>query len=277
MLMLLIALALLIIGLAVAAPKMAQQIRHDREEEMIHRGVQYARAVKRYYKKFSRYPTTIEQLENTNNIRFLRKRYSDPMSKDGKWRPVRYGEVQFGQQGGSPGQVGGGNSGGALPPVVGGTLNQEGGTSPQSNTSPASSFGASTFGTQSGSNPGQQPGGSIFGQQGSNASNQPGGLSASGQSFGGGAILGVASTSEAKGFHEYNQKSQYKQWFFVYDPNQDRGGLITGPYNPKAFVGSNQIGTPAGQTNPQPGSPFPSNPSPFQPTQPMGGQSTTPR
>ena len=95
LLLLLIALALIMIGMAVAAPKLAQAIKRDREVEMIHRGAQYARAVKKYYKKFGRYPATIEQLENTNNIRFLRKRYSDPMAKDGKWRPVKFGEVQL--------------------------------------------------------------------------------------------------------------------------------------------------------------------------------------
>jgi len=79
--------------------------------------------------------------------------------------------------------------------------------------------------------------------------------------MGGGAILGVGSVSEAKGFHEYNQKSQYKQWLFVYDPSQDRGNLITGPYNPKAFVGQGQVGTPAGQMNQQqPSSPFSNSP-----------------
>src|SRR5512138_3250615 len=119
--MLLITLALIIIGLGVAAPKMAQAIKRDREEEMTHRGAQYARAVKKYYKKFGRYPSSVEQLENTNNLRFLRKRYADPMAKDGKWRPVRFGEVQLGQQGGGAGTIGGG--GGVLPPVVGSTLN----------------------------------------------------------------------------------------------------------------------------------------------------------
>src|SRR5207302_8987515 len=52
-------------------------IKRDREEEMIHRGVQYSRAIRAYYKKFGRYPATIENLENTNQMRFLRKRYKD--------------------------------------------------------------------------------------------------------------------------------------------------------------------------------------------------------
>lgn len=261
--MMLITLALVIIALGVAAPKMAQAIKRDREEEMIHRGAQYARAVKKYYKKFGRYPGTIEQLENTNNIRFLRKRYADPMAKDGKWRPVKFGEVQLGQRGGGTGTIGGG--GGVLPPVVGGALNQGGSVTPQqqqqqtgTGQNPTSNFGPSTsFGPSSSF--GQQGTQSAQGQQQGSTFGQPG------QTFGGGAIMGVASVSEANGFHEYNQKSQYKQWMFVYDPSQDRGALITGPYNPKAFVGQGQVGTPAGQAN-QPGGTFMNNPS-------FGGQS----
>jgi type II secretory pathway pseudopilin PulG len=59
------------LGIAALAilPTVAFQARRDREEEMIHRGVQYSRAVRRYYKKFGRYPTRIEDLENTNNQR----------------------------------------------------------------------------------------------------------------------------------------------------------------------------------------------------------------
>ena len=60
-----------------------RSILRDREVEMIHRGVQYARAVASTTKRIGRYPTSIEQLENTNKIRYLRKRYKDPMSPDG--------------------------------------------------------------------------------------------------------------------------------------------------------------------------------------------------
>ena len=78
LLFLLLAVALITISLAVIIPTVKFEIERDREEEMIHRGVEYARAIQRYYKKFGRYPTKIEDLENTNNIRFLRKRYKDP-------------------------------------------------------------------------------------------------------------------------------------------------------------------------------------------------------
>ena len=282
--MLLIALTLVIIAMGIAAPKLAEAIKRDREIEMIHRGTQYARAVKKYYKKFGRYPTTIEQLENTNNIRFLRKRYTDPMAKDGKWRPVKFGELQLGQQGGGTNLIGG--SGGALPPIVGGTLNQSGSglsqnagtqptTTPQSqqsnfgtsatfSTGTGSGMQSSSFGSQSSSLGTQNS--SAFGSQATQngtANGQQPGLGQPGQTFGGGAILGVASTSKVKGFHEYNQKPDYDKWLFIYDPTQDRGTLITGPYNPKAFVGQNApVGNPAGQTNQQPGSTF-GNPSGF--------------
>src|SRR3977135_1222203 len=77
----LITLMLFMTLLAVAAVAvlrgMVQQIQRDREEEMVHRGTEYMRAIKKYYKKFGRYPSRIEELENTNQQRFLRKRYKD--------------------------------------------------------------------------------------------------------------------------------------------------------------------------------------------------------
>src|SRR5271167_3602441 len=66
--------ALVLLTLAIAAPKMAQSIQRDRELELIHRGEQYKRAIRLYYAKFHTYPSSIDQLENTNQVRFLRKR-----------------------------------------------------------------------------------------------------------------------------------------------------------------------------------------------------------
>ena len=77
--------AMMVIAAMAIAPAFVQQMKRDREEEMIHRGTEYARAIKKYYKKFGRYPANLEQLENTNNIRFLRKRFKDPLDKR---RPV---------------------------------------------------------------------------------------------------------------------------------------------------------------------------------------------
>jgi len=70
------------------------QIKRDREEELIHRGVQYSRAIRRYVRKFGRYPARIEDLETTNNVHYLRKRYKDPITgKDFKF--LRMNDVQI--------------------------------------------------------------------------------------------------------------------------------------------------------------------------------------
>src|SRR5438874_3678212 len=82
LLILLLAVAFLSIAALTAVEDIHNQIQRDREEELIHRGVQYARAIKNYYRKFGRYPTRIEDLESTNHLRFLRKRYRDPMNRD---------------------------------------------------------------------------------------------------------------------------------------------------------------------------------------------------
>ena len=57
---------------------------------------------------------------------------------------------------------------------------------------------------------------------------------------GGAAIVGVASLSNAKTIRIYNKKDHYKDWLFIYDPSTDRGGLLTGPYQPQLQTFSQQ-------------------------------------
>src|SRR5205809_7716905 len=94
--------AVLAIGAMAWIEKVDFQIKRDREQELIHRGVQYSRAVRRYFKKFGRYPTRIEELENTNNLRFLRKRYKDPVTGQ-DFKVLHLGEVQLAFGGGIAG------------------------------------------------------------------------------------------------------------------------------------------------------------------------------
>jgi type II secretory pathway pseudopilin PulG len=94
LLMVVLALAIMIIAMTAAVPALKTQIQRDRENEMVHRGEQYARAIRRYYRKFGRYPTRIEELEKTNNTRFLRKRYKDPMSEEGSWRLLHLADLK---------------------------------------------------------------------------------------------------------------------------------------------------------------------------------------
>jgi len=90
----LFALTLLVIALGATAPRIATQIKRDREEELVRRGRQYERALQLYYRRFGRFPTSLEQLENTNNIRFLRRKYVDPITGKDEWRLIRFGQAK---------------------------------------------------------------------------------------------------------------------------------------------------------------------------------------
>ncbi len=109
--------ALMIIAATIAAPKVVQQIKRDREEEMIHRGVQYSRAIKSFYKKNGRYPSTLDDLDK-GQIKYLRQRYKDPLTKDGKWKLLNYADIATllnaaapGTPAASLGTLGGGQAG----------------------------------------------------------------------------------------------------------------------------------------------------------------------
>ncbi len=127
-------LAIIVITMTIEAPRLVQQIKRDREEEMIHRGTEYARAVKKYYKKFGRYPANLDQLDNTNQIRFLRQHYKDPLTKDGKWKLLNYTDIQSVLL----------NNGSGAPGVPAGSLGTQGG---QNLGQPASSLNSSPFGS----------------------------------------------------------------------------------------------------------------------------------
>jgi len=73
------------------ARSMAGEIRHDQEDELFRRGHQYERAIQLYWRRFGRYPTDLGQLENTNNIRFLRRRYQDPILRK-NFKIIRFGQ-----------------------------------------------------------------------------------------------------------------------------------------------------------------------------------------
>ena len=244
LLTLLLAVALIIIFAAAVVPTIKFQMERDREEEMIHRGVQYARAIRAYYKKFGRYPTKIEDLESTNNLRFLRKRYKDPTNcSQGKcqdFKLLHFGDVKLTFTGG----IGGGTIPGASP--AGSPADQSG---QSAGLGQSSAFGGSTgFGgnaTAGNSGPGadssqssshgaaSQTAGSDSSASGGDAASGGSGDKLSGQVFGGGPIVGVASLTKKKGYREFNHKKKYNEWQFIYDPGTDRGGLIMTPYQPQ--------------------------------------------
>lgn len=82
----------LLIAIAVALPDLKTQSKRERELEMQFRAVQYLRAIQAYNRKFpNQWPTSVDALMNTNNVRFLRKRWKDPLTKDGEWRFIHLG------------------------------------------------------------------------------------------------------------------------------------------------------------------------------------------
>lgn len=56
------------------------------------RGHEYVRAIQLFYRRnHGQYPASIDQLENTNNVRYLRRRYVDPFTGKDDWRLIHAG------------------------------------------------------------------------------------------------------------------------------------------------------------------------------------------
>ncbi len=269
LLIILFFLTLMIIAMAALVPTAKVTIQREREAELIHRGTQYSRAIGRYFKKFGRYPTSIEQLENTNNIRFLRKRYTDPITGKDDWQIIHFGEAQARTTG-----FGSSNSGAS---AIGAPAGSPVGTQSPLGTSPigANNPSASTASASAAGTAGAQgtSGASATGVAGTSGSQGSQGQ-LGGRRFGGGAIVGVASSSEKESLKEINGKSHYNEWQFVYDPTQDpsmrRGTTGVPGANPiqpgtgtrpgvTPTPGMGGMGNPAGMGTPGPtGPPAPS-------------------
>lgn len=207
--------ALLALAVATAASSLAFNIRRDREEELIHRGAEYSRAIRRYTKKMGRYPLRVEDLENTDGLRFLRKRYKDPITgKD--FRLLHLTDLQLvgigglgapaAAQGSTPGNLG----------AVGGPAMP----SPTTEQAPSNQISASTPDQSISPNPAPPEG---------NEAARPRAESDLSSQRGLGVIVGVVSTSRHETIREFNGKNHYSDWLFFYDPAYDRGFEITGP------------------------------------------------
>jgi type II secretory pathway pseudopilin PulG len=224
LLALLLVVAIMTIALAIMVPRIAFEIRRDKEEELVHRGVQYTRAIRNFSKRTGHYPSTLAELQDPNGIKYLRKFYKDPMTgKD--FKLLHQADI----------------------PSLGGSTNLAAtGRDPNASTNVQTAAG----GLDSASNNGQAPDGqtaSANPNQDSPNQNSPGqGITGVGSSMAGPSsrsaigstdngsqpgqsIFGVASTSKAASIREFDKKSHYNDWLFYYSPQYDQGFEIKGP------------------------------------------------
>jgi uncharacterized membrane protein YgcG len=81
--------AILAISLYKEIPRVAFETQRQKELLLIERGEQYKRAIQLFYRDQKRMPNRLEDLENTNNKHYLRKRYVDPMTGKDEWRVIK--------------------------------------------------------------------------------------------------------------------------------------------------------------------------------------------
>ena len=200
--------------MAAIAPAIATQIRRDREDELIHRGNEYRKAIRKYFRKFGRYPSKIEDLENTNNMRFLRKRYKDPVTGQ-DFKLIHYGEAHSPSTGlfGQPLQN---VTSGSPNPLTGGVNVVP--NSPAPNPNPQVPPEVDDLG-----NPVNPPATGNTGNPPTTTGPNPPttGGNPNPTTFGGGAIIGVKSSSTKASVKEIKGRGHYNEWEFIYDPQQE--------------------------------------------------------
>lgn len=249
--------AIVLIFLAMAAPVVARQLQREKEIESQHRMEEYVRAIQLYQRKFpGQYPASIKVLESTNNVRFLRHVYVDPLTGKADYRLIHLGEqktkihVFFGQELGgisaSLGSAAGMQSAGGVGAGVGSAA-----TNVTSTNALNSGFGGATIGAGSGTN----SSGTTGATSGTPDANGTGSGSSSDSSIGSlGVIVGVGTSKSGTSITEPNAQTTYEAWEFWYDPRIETlkqgvnvtGGGMTGAGAPGSGVGS-QSATSFGQ------------------------------
>jgi hypothetical protein len=227
--------ATMLIFAVAAAPNILTQGRRLREQEAIWRGNQYVRAVRLYYQKNGKYPSSLEDLQKPNavGVHFLRKSYKDPMnSTDGSWRliyvtpagqligSVHYHTLQemavaaafAGQMPGSAAGLAGQLFGQVTQPGTAGAQ------TPQQNGFQASQFGQPSAGQNS-------PNSNM-------SSTQPAPLEAVDSPVFGGSVIGVGSKIKQPSVVVYQGGKSYFEWEFIWNPLMSGAGGAPGQQIP---------------------------------------------
>lgn len=69
-------------------PRLVFEAQRIKEQDLISRGMEYRRAIQLYVRKNKRYPQSLDDLERGTGIRYLRRRYKDPMTGKSEWRLI---------------------------------------------------------------------------------------------------------------------------------------------------------------------------------------------
>ena len=264
---------LVLLTLTIAAPKIAMQLKREREIEAQHRANQYVRAIRVYNIKFKgQYPGSIEQLQKSNNQRFLRQKYLDPLTGKDDWRLIHVGENKtkvkgfFGED--LPGLAGGL---GAASSLSSGTSSTTSTSTSAFNNSGIGGAGASGQGTGGVGNGGTGTGGtSSTGSTGTNAGTGTSSQSADDLKGTGGPIMGVGSSATGEAILTVNEQTNYQDWEFLYDPRIEqlyaKGNLLGGGISSGSPSGNGLGTTPInGTLPPPPGGTQTPSPAPAQP------------
>ena len=70
-------------------PRAVFESERAKEDMLVERGEQYKMGIRRYYQKFRKMPQTLDELDNTNGQRFLRRRYKDPFTGKDEWKLIK--------------------------------------------------------------------------------------------------------------------------------------------------------------------------------------------
>jgi type II secretory pathway pseudopilin PulG len=141
---LLVTLAVMSVILGMAMPVWRTVVQREKEEELVFRGRQYARAIALYQRKYAAsYPATLDVLIEQ---KFLRKKFKDPMTKDGEFEIIYQGTLAQRQAA----QAGRGAASPGFQPQTGGPVSGQGRGAGSGLAMPGSTFGSQAVGPQGG-------------------------------------------------------------------------------------------------------------------------------
>jgi hypothetical protein len=244
-----------LLTLSIAAPRIARQLEREKEVESAHRANEYVRALRVYHKKTNNYPGSIDQLKTTNNQKFLRKEFVDPLTGKADWRLIHVGENKTTVKGFFGADLPGLSSGlGSAASLSSGSSTGAPGSAFGSTGTGAGSTGSAFGGTSSGAGSTGSSFGSSSGSSGTSGSGGSNGITSQNATSatlgGGGPIMGIGSSKSGQAILAVNGEDQFQNWEFLYDPRIEQlyakgaanGGISSGSATGAGSPGSSTGG-----------------------------------